>query len=35
MAVVDVLDAGDHLVDQHEHRLQGELPQRLVEERFQ
>ena len=35
VAVVDVLDAGDHLVDQHEDGLQGELPEGLVEERFQ
>jgi hypothetical protein len=33
--VVDVLDARDHLVDQHQHRLQRELPQGLVEQRFQ
>jgi hypothetical protein len=32
VAVVDVLDARDHLVDQDQHCLQGELPQGLVEE---
>jgi hypothetical protein len=32
---VDVLDALDHLVDQHEHCLQRELAQGLVEERFE
>jgi hypothetical protein len=32
MPVVDVLDSGDHLVDEHEDGLQGELSERLVEE---
>lgn len=32
VSVVDVLNPGDHLVDEHEHSLEGELAQRLVEE---
>ena len=32
MPVVDVLDPGDHLVDEHQHGLQGELPEGLIEE---
>lgn len=32
VSVVDVLDPGDHLIDEHEHGLQGELPEGLVEE---
>jgi len=35
MSVVYVLDPRDHLIDQHQYSLQGELPQRLVEERLQ
>jgi hypothetical protein len=33
--VVDVLDARDHLVDQHEHGLQRKLPQSFVEQVFE
>ena len=30
--IVDVLDSGDHLIDEHEDRLEGELAERLIEE---
>jgi hypothetical protein len=33
--VVDVLDAGDHLVHQHQHRLQRQLAQGLLEQVLQ
>ena len=33
--VVDVLDAAHHLVDQHQHCLQTELSERVLEKRFQ
>jgi hypothetical protein len=29
---VNVFNSSDHLVDEHEHTLQREFPQRLVEE---
>ena len=35
VAVVNVLDPGDHLVDQHQHSFQGELPQGVFEEVLQ
>ena len=35
VSVVDVLNTGDHLVDEHEHGLQRKLPECLVEERLQ
>jgi hypothetical protein len=35
VAVVDVLNSGDHLVDEHQHRLEGKLAQRVLEERLQ
>ena len=35
MSVMDVLDPCDHLVNQHQHRLQRKLPQSLVEQGFQ
>ena len=35
VSVVDVLDTGDHLVDEHKNSLEGEFAEGLVEERFQ
>lgn len=35
VSVVNVFDPLDHLVDQHQHRFQGELSESLVEQRFQ
>ena len=35
VSVVHVLDAGDHLVDEHEDGLEGELAEGLVEEGLQ
>lgn len=32
MPVVDVLDPRDHLIDQHQDRLQGELPESFIKE---
>ena len=34
VAVVHVLDSGDHLVDQHQHCLEGELPEGVLEQCF-
>jgi hypothetical protein len=35
VAVVDVLDAGDHLVDEDKNGLEGELAEGLIEERLE
>ena len=35
MPVVDVLNSSDHLVDQHQHSLEGELPEGVFEEAFE
>ncbi len=32
MSVVNVLNSGDHLIDEHEYSLEGEFPECLVEE---
>ena len=31
MTIVDILDAGDHLIDQHKDSLQGKLAESLIE----
>lgn len=35
VAVVDVFNTRDHLINQHQHTLQGELAEGLIEETFE
>ena len=35
ISVMNVFNTGDHLVDEHEHSLQGKLPKCLIKQGFQ